>query len=162
MLSGLCCTINTKWVHYPILNHMGNIEVKWCCWPSPHQISCPDNGLRMTGEVIMTQGNRKSGWECIPSQNNLGVTLRLECGWLLAENTHQLEVTLVWHNDTLWRGRWCEEDSLQTAARSTPTETFFRLSLELVSHASLTRAVSGRHLSFTWTRQKPFPIMQQL
>lgn len=91
MLSGLCYTINTKWVHYPIFNHTGNIEVKWCCWPPPHQISHPDNGLRMTGEVIMTQGNRKSGWECIPSQNNLGVTLRLECGWLLAENTHQLE-----------------------------------------------------------------------
>lgn len=91
MLSGQRYTINTKRVHYPNLNHTSNFEVKWCCWPPPHQISRTANGLRMTGEVIMTQGNRKSGWECIPSQSNLGVTLRLECGWLLAENTHQLK-----------------------------------------------------------------------
>ncbi|XDV50173.1 hypothetical protein PO909_019275, partial [Leuciscus waleckii] len=41
-------------------------------------------------------------------------------------------------------GRWCEEDSLQTAARSTPTETFFRLSLETcltrIAHAEREKA----------------------
>lgn len=119
----------------------------------------------MTGEVIMTQGNRKSGWECIPSQSNLGVTLRLECGWLLAENTHQLK-------EWPWCGimTLCEEAG--GAKRTRCRQLLVRLprrhssdylwNLSHVHFWQQMQSIARRYLCSTWTRQRAFTIMEEL
>lgn len=119
------------------------LRIKWCCCTKPPV-------LTIACQVIMTYRNRKSGWECIPSQNNLGVTLRLECGWLLAENTHQLE-------EWPWCGvmTLCEEAGgaksacfRQLLARLPPRHSYDYLWNS--SHASLTANVGCGRKTFTF------------